>query len=343
MGIVTQTIIKLEEVGTKKPLYGYKCKIVISQNGKIIKTYEAVTSNLGIINVRSGFGVTIALIKDKDGKAKQIGKFLSNSTEKSIYHEIKAPKVVIKRRQESLTVFLAGAGMRGAYIDKVVKSFEYVGINNVKKGNYSALFSGFDEKLYAPIDMVGDAQCVIFYNQTVSSSSNSPLFPLPHFDGDIEAYNRAIRNSSKNIKKDFPVEFKLSDMQVYSQIPKNGQFNFIGYSWGGVIASRSALYYANKNIRIHHLVLIGAPIEKNLLQALQNHKNIGKVIIINLSKQGDPIYAGMKDSEIISAIPKLTQQMAKEGEGHFYYASEKAIGDSRRIELANRLYKEGLR
>jgi len=132
-------------------------------------------------------------------------------------------------------------------------------------------------------------------------------------------------------------------LKVFKEKSKNGQFNFIGYSWGGVIASRSALYYANKNIRIHHLVLIGAPIEKNLLQALQNHKNIGKVIIINLSKQGDPIYAGMKDSEIISAIPKLTQQMAKEGEGHFYYASEKAIGDSRRIELANRLYKEGLR
>ncbi len=96
MGTVTQTIIKLEEVGTKKPLYGYKCKIVISQNGKIIKTYVVFTSNLGIINVRSGFGVTIALIKDKDGKAVQLAKILSNSSEKVKYISIEAPKAVVK-------------------------------------------------------------------------------------------------------------------------------------------------------------------------------------------------------------------------------------------------------
>jgi len=339
----TQTIIKVVEPITNKPIFGYKCDIIISKNGKIMKQYSTKTSNYGLINVRSGFGLTITVAILKGGIYSQLEKIVSNSSEKPKYFTIKASKIVIKGKQESLTVFLAGAGMRGTYIDKTTKALEKAGIKNVRKGNYSALFGGFDEELLKDIDMGGDAVSVVFYNQILSSPKNSPLFAVPQFNGDIEAYNRAIQNSAKNIKKNLPLKIQLSDIQIYDPIPKNGQFNFIGYSWGSVIASRSALYYANQNIKIHHLVLIGAPIEKNLLQAVQNHKNIGKVIVIDLTKQGDPIYAGMSDTEIAKALSGLLPQMLQGGEGHFYYASEKPIGEVRRAELAQRLYKDGLR
>lgn len=97
MGIVTQTIIKIIQADGKTSMRGYKCKIIISQNGKIIKISETTTNNFGIISVRSGFGLTIAVIIMKDGKTKQIGTFVSNSNETPTYHEIKAPKVVINK------------------------------------------------------------------------------------------------------------------------------------------------------------------------------------------------------------------------------------------------------
>jgi hypothetical protein len=93
----TQTIIKILQADGKIPMRGYKCKIVISKNGTTIgKPQTATTSNAGIINVTSGFGLTIAVIIMKDGKAKQLATFVSSSTVKSTYHEIKAPKVVVK-------------------------------------------------------------------------------------------------------------------------------------------------------------------------------------------------------------------------------------------------------
>jgi len=97
MGTETQTIIKFFQADGKTPMCGYKCKIVISKNGTTIgKPQTATTSNAGIINVTSGFGLTIAVIIMKDGKAKQLATFVSSSTVKSTYHEIKAPKVPLK-------------------------------------------------------------------------------------------------------------------------------------------------------------------------------------------------------------------------------------------------------
>ena len=59
-----------------------------------------------------------------------------------------------------------------------------------------------------------------------------------------------------------------------------------------LIAAQLAVKYANKGSIIDHLVLIGSPISKSFLNHVQNTRNIKKVIIINLDKQGDPIYAG---------------------------------------------------
>lgn len=97
MATVTQTIIKFVQADGTTPMRGYKCKIMISKNGiPIGKPLLPTTSNAGIINVRSGFGLTIAVIIMKDGKAKQLDTFVSSSTIKPTYHEIKAPKVSVK-------------------------------------------------------------------------------------------------------------------------------------------------------------------------------------------------------------------------------------------------------
>ena len=144
------------------------------------------------------------------------------------------------------------------------------------------------------------------------------------------------------LKTPSDVEFNLKTIQVTKQIPKKGQFNFIGYSWGSIVAARTALEYARKGTKVHNLVLLGSPINYSLLQAVQNNSNIGNVIIINLTEFGDPIYAGMTDAEILSSVLKLISQMTK-GTGYFYYSVENNDGKVRRVKLAKELYKKGLR
>ena len=78
--------------------------------------------------------------------------------------------------------------------------------------------------------------------------------------------------------------------------------------------------------------------------AVKSASNIENVIVINLQRYGDPIYAGMSDVELIQHIPTLASQMAAgEGDGHFYYAVSNEIGNSRRQMLAISLFNKGLR
>ncbi len=120
------------------------------------------------------------------------------------------------------------------------------------------------------------------------------------------------------------------------------QFNLIGYSYGSLIAAQLAVKYARKGSIVNHLVLIGSPISTHFLNIVRTMNTIKKVTIINLDKQGDPIYAGMETSELISNSIKLIDQMEK-SEGHFYYAKKDSTGDQRRKDLAEYLYKIGLR
>jgi pimeloyl-ACP methyl ester carboxylesterase len=120
------------------------------------------------------------------------------------------------------------------------------------------------------------------------------------------------------------------------------QFNLIGYSWGAAIVAQQALHESEvRKIRVDNLVLIGAPINKSLVDRLNNSPNIKKIHYIDLTDKGDPIFAGISDFGIIKATPELVTQMTK-GTGHFYYAPETAIGTQRRNELANKLKQEGL-
>lgn len=40
------------------------------------------------------------------------------------------------------------------------------------------------------------------------------------------------------------LDFSLQKLEINQPVPTNGQFNFVGYSWGAVIAARTALHYA---------------------------------------------------------------------------------------------------
>ncbi len=129
-------------------------------------------------------------------------------------------------------------------------------------------------------------------------------------------------------------------LRVYPNLYK--QFNLIGYSYGSLIAAQLAVKYARHGSIVNHLVLIGSPISEHFLNIVKNVKTIKKVIVINLDKHGDPIYAGIETPELIVNILTLREQM-KTSRGHFYYAEKSSVGDKRRKELAEELYKIGLR
>jgi hypothetical protein len=120
------------------------------------------------------------------------------------------------------------------------------------------------------------------------------------------------------------------------------QFNLVGYSYGSIMAAQLALKYALKGTIINNLVLIGSPISKSFLLKLKNSPSIKNLIVIDLDKQGDPIYAGMKVTELVLNLPILASQMP-DSKGHFYYADPSIEGNKRRKELSETLYKAGLR
>jgi hypothetical protein len=129
--------------------------------------------------------------------------------------------------------------------------------------------------------------------------------------------------------------------RVHLNLPKGEQLNLIGYSHGSIVAAQTALAVAAGGQRVDNLVLIGAPINQDLLDTLKSNKNIGNVHVINMTDKGDPIYAGMSDKEIVNSVGTLIKQQI-EGTGHFYYAPETEEGNARRGELAKEIKKMGL-
>ena len=122
------------------------------------------------------------------------------------------------------------------------------------------------------------------------------------------------------------------------------QFNLIGYSYGSLLAAQTAWSYARAGNVIDHLVLVGSPIEAGFLADLRGNKNILKTIVINLTKFGDPIYAGMPWRELVESAPLLGRQMlAGNGDGYFYFAHVVRDSPRRWASLAELLANEGLR
>jgi len=260
---------------------------------------------------------------------------------------------------DSLTVFLGGAGMVGNYNQDMVNALTSVGIKNAVYGNYSTLIEGLDNKIPDLVDMLGDAALLMFYNQ---ASDDPIILQFAKTNGcelesetdllgvKVRIYKGKTMINEEcdkvvariELSKTSTLSFSLKDLHVDKLPPRFGNFNLFGYSWGGIVAARSALYYAKMGIKISHLVLLGAPINYSLLQAVKNNPNIKSVIVKNLKEYGDPVYAGMTDIEIITAAPTLGSQMLAES-GHFYYSGDNKNGSSRRRELVKELYTKGLR
>ena len=127
-------------------------------------------------------------------------------------------------------------------------------------------------------------------------------------------------------------------------VPAGEQLNLIGYSWGAALSAQAALSIAASGQRVDNVVLIGAPVTQELLNALQNNPNIGAVQTFNLTAQGDPIYAGMSNLSLLASVPSLAYQFASGGAtGHFYYTGSDSTGDQRRQDLANSIRSSGLK
>ncbi|MGH1485271.1 MAG: hypothetical protein ACRBCI_03555 [Cellvibrionaceae bacterium] len=258
---------------------------------------------------------------------------------------------------DHLTVFLGGAGMNGSYNEAFMASFKKAGIMNPVYGNYSGWLKDLDNSVPAMLDMGVDASSVIFYNQAPDDpdvatygecdhSNRELVSETEHWWGTVRRYDEPCEQGGFSVGifrgKDSDEEFPLSAMSIAEPLPLNGQFNFVGYSWGAIIAARSALYHAEEGITVDNLVLIGAPINQSLLDAVSQHDKIRKVTVIDLTAQNDPIYAGMTDTTIINSVPLLIQQMGASN-GHFYYAPTGPEYDARRDTLANRIYGSGVR
>ena len=118
------------------------------------------------------------------------------------------------------------------------------------------------------------------------------------------------------------------------------QYNLMGYSYGSVLAAQQALTDAGNGIKVDNLILIGAPINQDLMDAVRSSPNIANVIVRNIS--GDPVFAGMSDSQLAAAAPTLAWQMTR-GTGHFTYAGADAAAAARRRELVSELVKAGVK
>ena len=126
------------------------------------------------------------------------------------------------------------------------------------------------------------------------------------------------------------------------------QTNYIGYSYGSLLAAHTALYWANKGRVVNNLVLAGSPIDQDFLNAIRANENIKNVLIYDLTLYGDPIRAGMSLVDLTASAPLLGLQIAQSPRtGHFYYNPDdnatSVIGIQRRTNLAVNLAKNGLK
>ena len=291
------------------------------------------------------------------------GTYRKAATRPSTSSQDKTPKLVVI--ESGLTVFLGGAGMTGTYNQDMVTALSEAGIKNAAYGNYAAYAEGPKRHLPDLAGMLGDASAVVLYNQDeldpvvfqygepANCKYGEEYIEKKYLFGTITIKNYKevvceppngvfLAKISRDISEIKKATFALTEIGIKKQIPKTGQFNLIGYSWGAVIAARCALFHARNGVAIDNLVLIGAPINKSLKEATSHHPRILKTHIIDLTEEGDPIYAGMTDKEIVDSAVLLGQQMLTGG-GHFFYSGDSDVGRKRRRQLAKTLHSRGLR
>lgn len=293
----------------------------------------------------------------------QSGTYKKIASRKSTPTSDTTPKTLVVDR--GLTIFLGGAGMVGSYNEDMVSALKEVGIANPVYGNYSSLITGLDSYVPSLVDMLGDASAVALYNQ---DETDPVVFEYGELEKcrygneyiekkylfgliTVREYTKAECTPTsdllaiklgRDLKAIKNTDFSLANIGISNSLPSIGQFNIIGYSWGAVIAARTAIFHARQGVSVNHLVLIGAPINASLKEAVSTHPKILNTHILDLVSHGDPIFAGMSDQQIVDSALKLANQMPT-AEGHFYYSGDNPAGRTRRRQLANSLYEKGLR
>lgn len=208
------------------------------------------------------------------------------------------------------SVFVGGAGDNGEYKDDLVSILRDLGVENPRTSNPSATVGVFDSDGKLGLgNMVMDAAAVIGMNQDPINEGGISLIPY--------------------------------DPQLSPQ-HDDQQYNLIGYSWGSVVVANQAIGEASKGVQVDNLVLIGAPLNQSMMDRLSTTEGIGKVSVINLTNQGDPLSAGMTDAGIIASVPRLMSQMGSSS-GHFHYNLSGPVGHQRRLELGQQLIDLGIR
>jgi pimeloyl-ACP methyl ester carboxylesterase len=252
----------------------------------------------------------------------------------------------------SLTVFLGGAGMSGAYKAEFVTLLQEAGVCRPVAGNYAGMWGVADTR--GILDMLADAASVPFSNSPWDKDPgrrvlNEPSSVMEWFHMELE---RELGHSDTRDRLEWEArtqnrDYSLASANIGTAAPRNEDtFNIIGYSWGAIVAARMALFYDSVGIQVDFLGLVGAPVNTSLLSEVQRKPLIKKVSVQNLSAQSDPIYAGMNDAEIIASAPRLIWQMSKggEGHGHFHYSgSGTAVSRQRKRTLIVALMADGLK
>jgi hypothetical protein len=207
--------------------------------------------------------------------------------------------------------FVGGAGTGGPYLDSFRKAFEKARIQHVIVPNQGG----------PPYDPHG----------------NAPIYKLVGDLASVPAINDL--DFAKSLVAD-PAYMAAAE---HSRSLGDEQYNLGGYSFGGAAAAANAYAIAENGGKVDNLVLVGAPINQDLYDAVRSHPNIKHVITLDLGQYGDPIHAGMTDEEFARAFPKLVGQFYGHGAGHFYYSQTGPKGDARRDALAQTLVRDGVR
>ncbi|NWD08922.1 hypothetical protein [Pseudomonas gingeri] len=105
--------------------------------------------------------------------------------------------------EDGLTVYLGGAGMEGDYISSQIEKLLTVGINGAVAGKITE-------------GLPGDAAAVLKYR-----------YPA-----------RSISGISSTGPYKISTDWSLKALGINRQLPQNGQFNLIGYSWGSLVAHK---------------------------------------------------------------------------------------------------------
>ncbi|HEX3888702.1 MAG TPA: hypothetical protein VHW05_14490 [Phenylobacterium sp.] len=208
--------------------------------------------------------------------------------------------------------FIGGAGVGGPYLDSFKRAFERAGIQHVNVPNEGG----------TPRDPQGDAPLYRVLSDVAAIPGNNDL-----------AFAKSLVDSPA-----------IKAAAEHSRALGDEQYNLGGYSYGAAAQAANAYAIAQNGGKVDNLVLLGAPINQDLYDAVKQHPNIKNVITLDLGAHGDPIHAGMSDLDFVKAVPTLIGQVSDPaGVGHFYYSKGGSVGDARRGQLAQTLVDDGLR